>query len=256
MSVVELGEGWDSVATLVDGRWVERRPKRDEVGAWLLRETRVLPWLAPQLPLTVPIPLVWRENPLVVRHELVPGEPGELTAVDGRMLGRFLRALHSADVAKARELGAEPEVLALDAVLPLLGPLAERGRALLAEVRDYPADTVIHADLGPEHLLKEDGQVSGVIDWSDVSIGDPARDLAWLLFGTSAECVAAFSAEYEVTADLRRRAWAWNQLGPWYEVTYGLENGRPDLVESGLAGTRARLAETSQPCREEKDRQG
>lgn len=76
MSGEELGEGWDSVATLVDGRWVERRPKRDEVRAWLLRETRVLPWLAPQLPLTVPIPLVWRENLLVIRHELVPGEPG------------------------------------------------------------------------------------------------------------------------------------------------------------------------------------
>lgn len=256
MSGEELGEGWDSVATLVDGRWVERRPKRDEVRAWLLRETRVLPWLAPQLPVAVPIPLVWRENPLVIRHELVPGEPGELTADDGRTLGRFLRALHGADVAKARELGAATEVLALDAVPPLLGPLADRGWALLAEVRGYPAATVIHADLGPEHVLKRDGRVSGVIDWTDVSVGDPARDLAWLLHGTSAECVAGFSAEYEVTPVLRRRAGAWNRLGPWYEVTYGLENDRPDLVESGLAGTRARLAETSQPCREEKDRQG
>ncbi|GAA1030271.1 MULTISPECIES: phosphotransferase [Amycolatopsis] len=256
MAGEDLGEGWDSVATLVDGRWVERRPKRDEVRAWLLRETTVLPWLAPQLPLPVPIPVVWQENPLVVRRELVPGEPGELTADDGGALGRFLRALHSADVPKARELGAVPEDLALDAVPPLLGPLADRARALLAEVEDYPADTVVHGDVGPEHVLKQDGRVSGVIDWSDVSIGDPARDLAWLLFGTSAECVAAFSAEYEVTPELRRRAWAWNQLGPWYEVTYGLENDRPDLVESGLAGTRARLVETSQPCREEKDRQG
>lgn len=101
----------------------------------------------------------------------------------------------------ARELGAATEVLALDAVPPLLGPLADRGWALLAEVRGYPANTVIHADLGPEHVLKRDGRVSGVIDWTDVSVGDPARDLAWLLHGTSAECVAGFSAEYEVTPE-------------------------------------------------------
>jgi len=240
--VTALGEGWDSVATLVDDRWVERRPKRAEVRELLRREARVLPWLAPQLPLAVPIPVVWQEDPLVVRHELVPGEPGELTADDGRVLGRFLRALHGADVPAARSLGVAAVEVSLDAVLPLLGPLGAEGRALLAEVRAYPADTVVHADLGPEHLLRRDGRLTGVIDWSDLAIGDRALDLAWLLHGAPADCVAGLEAEYPVTAELRRRAAAWNRLGPWHEVVYGLENDRPDLVTSGLAGVRDRMA--------------
>ena len=33
-----LGEGWDSTAELVDG-WVERRPRRPEIGPQLLRES-------------------------------------------------------------------------------------------------------------------------------------------------------------------------------------------------------------------------
>ena len=43
-----LGEGWDSTAFLVGGRWVERRPRRPEIGPQLVRETVVMPWLAIQ----------------------------------------------------------------------------------------------------------------------------------------------------------------------------------------------------------------
>ncbi len=83
------------MATLVDDRWVERRPRRPEVAAQLLRETRLLPWLAAQLPLQVPVPRVAGENPLVVRHALIPGSAIETPCAEqGFLIGRFLRALH------------------------------------------------------------------------------------------------------------------------------------------------------------------
>ena len=46
--------GWDSRAWL-DGDWLHREPRRAEVRPRLLAETRLLPWLAPQLPLPVPV---------------------------------------------------------------------------------------------------------------------------------------------------------------------------------------------------------
>ena len=37
-----------------------------------------------------------------------------------------------------------------------------------------------HADLGAEHLLATDGRLTGVIDWSDAAVTDPALDFARL----------------------------------------------------------------------------
>ena len=45
--------GRDSRAWL-DGDWLHREPRREEVRPRLLAETRLLPWLAP-LPLPVPV---------------------------------------------------------------------------------------------------------------------------------------------------------------------------------------------------------
>ncbi|MGW4482623.1 aminoglycoside phosphotransferase family protein [Amycolatopsis sp. NPDC004368] len=241
---VWLGEGWDSVAALVDGRWVERRPRRDEVRELLRRETRVMPWLAPRLPVRVPVPVVRREEPLVVRHEFVPGGPVEvLTAEHGRVIGEFLRVLHAVDVGEAAARGVvagdRVEVLAefSEVVVPRVG-----GAELLDEVRGFPVDAVVHADLGPEHVLVNEDQISGVIDWSDVCLDDRARDLAWALFGASPAFAEGVAEAYGMPEELHRRAWAWHRLGPWFEVTHGVATGQPDLVESGLAGVRERLA--------------
>jgi aminoglycoside phosphotransferase (APT) family kinase protein len=100
---------------------------------------------------------------------------------------------------------------------------------------------LIHADLGPEHLLVREGRISGVIDWTDAEIGDPALDLCWLL-NDAPEAVAEGVAEaYAVTPELRRRAHDWHRLGPWYGVHRGLLLGLPEDVESGLSGILARL---------------
>ena len=37
---------------------------------------------------------------------------------------------------------------------------------------------LLHGDLKTDHLLAMDGELTGVIDWGDASIGDPAWDLA------------------------------------------------------------------------------
>ncbi|MDN5854585.1 MAG: hypothetical protein L0K86_17390, partial [Actinomycetia bacterium] len=83
---------------ILEGRWIDRTPRRDEVCGWLLAEAELLPRLAPLLPLDVPVPAVVADDPLRVRHPIVAGEPvpGEASQSDGQRLGAFLRALHDA----------------------------------------------------------------------------------------------------------------------------------------------------------------
>ena len=49
-----------------------------------------------------------------------------------------------------------------------------------AEIWDFEP-RIVHGSLSDDALLVEDDRVTGVIDWSTLSVGDPASDLAWLL---------------------------------------------------------------------------
>lgn len=249
-----ISAGWDSAATLVEDRWVDRTPRRPVVEARLRTETRLLPWLAPQLPLAVPIPAVMSEEPLRVRHVMIPGAPiGDADASMGAAVGAFLRALHSVPVVGALALGVPDRTAVLAERERTLGrfrrdvvgllPDSRRASAirLLDAVADAPVDTLVHGDLGPEHVLVRGGAVSGVIDWSDAHIGDAALDLAWALHGTPATFAQALALAYRPEHPVSRRAWLWHQLGPWHEVVHGLETGTPELVTSGLAGALHRL---------------
>ena len=91
----------------------------------------------------------------------------------------------------------------------------------------------MHCDVGPSHLLVRDGRLVGVIDWGDARVGDPAIDYAWLL--------NVPFPDWEVDAELRRRARIYHRLGPWHEVEYGVRTEQPERVRTGLAGVRSRL---------------
>jgi len=253
---VDPGQGWDSEAAVVEGRWLDRRPRRPEVAPHLLAETRLLPLLAPRLGLAVPVPVVLEAEPLLVRHPLVPGipcEPAALTAADGAAVGRFLRILHDTPRSEVADSGV-PDAAATRAelleglagmrerVLPLLPPGRRAAGAALLDAVGTPSPVcLVHADLGPAHLLVTDGRVSGVIDWSDARTGDPALDLAWTLHGTPAAFADALVAAYSPTTEQVARGRLWHQLGPWWEALAGVDFLGDEYVESGLTGVLDRL---------------
>jgi aminoglycoside phosphotransferase (APT) family kinase protein len=253
-----VGDGWDSFVVEVGGN-VFRFPRRPEVETWLEREAALLPELAPTLPVAVPhFAHVGRAGVPYVGYRKIEGLPA-VSGIDectGEDLGLFLVALHAFPVDRARELGVpcfEPRewrgrlhrfVSALRArVVPLLEPgERERAEALFARVERLEfVPALVHADLGPEHVLCRGGRVVGVIDWSDARVGDPAIDLAWCLHGTPDAVASAVARVYGVDEALRERALFYHCLGPWHEVVHGLDTGEQRFVRSGLDGVRTRL---------------
>lgn len=214
-----------------------------------------MPWLAARLSVELPVPRVIQDEPLLVRHRYVAGEP--LQTADIGLCAEIavaLRRLHAQPVAEAVGLGVPDAVTSRAAfsaelvrfqheVLPLLDAhYREAGLGLLEQVAEAAFDSLVHGDLGPEHILVRDASKVGIIDWTDAHIGDAAVDLAWLLHGTDPDFGTAFRRAYAPNPETLQRSLAWHRLGPWHEVVYGLDEHRPELVASGLAGVKARLA--------------
>ena len=218
-----------------------RFPRRAGVEAALEAEIALLPAIAPALPVDVP----WFEhisrNPLFVGYRMIRGAP--LVDEDAGRVRSFLDALHAFDpsglpverpgwVEAYRDQCVEFERLVLPLVDQDLRVQAKRLFGDAETLVDFePA--LLHADLGPAHLLVRDGRLAGVIDWGDARVGDPALDYAWLLNGPF--------VHWDVDPDLRRRARFYHRLGPWYEAHYGLFTHKPAHVERGLAGIKDRL---------------
>ncbi|MFZ1412504.1 MAG: phosphotransferase, partial [Micropruina sp.] len=72
----------------------------------------------------------------------------------------------------------------------------------------------LHGDPHPLNLLTQAGALSGVIDWGDLTAGDPASDLAtaWLTFDAAGRVVfidqCRASGRYDEAVWQRARAWA------------------------------------------------
>jgi Phosphotransferase enzyme family len=241
LTTLEIDTGYDFEVAIVDDAWVFRFPRRSGVEAALELEIALLPLLAPALPVDLPAFEYISREPLFVGYPVIRGTP--LVDEDADGVRAFLEALHALDPSRLpvdshdwvdayRSQCAEFERL----VLPLVDSDARRqAQQLFGEVETLVGfePALLHADLGPDHLLVRDGRLAGVIDWGDARVGDPALDYAWLLNGPF--------PDWDVDPDLRRRARFYHRLGPWYEAHYGLFTHQPVHVERGLNGIRERL---------------
>jgi aminoglycoside phosphotransferase (APT) family kinase protein len=260
--VVEpVGAGWDFDTYEVDGRWIFRFPRRPEVDERTRREIEFLPKLAGALPVSVPRFEFVSLDPVLVGYRKLGGEPMRASCPAGtaRDVARFLSELHSFPLERAFELRLGTDAWRAESaaelsdlhkqVAPLLTP--EEAEVAAAMFHEYLGDgsssgfepALVHADLGPEHLLSDGDRLTGVIDWTDARIGDPALDFAWLLHGPDPAFADALVESYDGRVDeaFRRRASFFHRVGPWHEVIYGLSLGDERFVRSGLEGVRARL---------------
>jgi aminoglycoside phosphotransferase (APT) family kinase protein len=262
-----LANGWDNAIFRLGDSLLARMPRREFGARTIAHEQRWLPLLAPRLPVKVPAPLrvgrpapgfpySWSVVPYLPGTPAADAEPGELDlSVVAAQVGGFLSAMHRPAPPDAPEnpfrgipLGGRADTF--EENLALLSGQADG--ATIAGARRLWADALaapaydgpprwLHGDLHPANILAEHRRVSAIIDFGDITAGDPASDLsvAWMLLPL--EWHAAFRAAYGNTGeDLWRRARGWAlALGTAF-VAHSADN--PQIHRIGLRALRAALA--------------
>ncbi len=198
-------------------RWVVRAPRRAAASALVDVEARLLPRLALLLPVAVPAPAGYCDLPeggRCVVYPFVAGSPlhaGRLAPGSAvtHELGRVLAALHNvpaevfdeagaptytAEQYRQRRLSDVDRAAATGHVPPAL---LTRWEKALEQVTSWRfASTPVHGDLAAEHVLVDDGQISGIIDWGEARVADPADDLAWVAAGAGSEALDGVLESY------------------------------------------------------------
>ncbi len=244
--VVPLGQGLDNTAFLVEDIVL-----RVSDGPSVVREARLLALLAPSVSVPVPQPRFADGCLGVLAYQLLPGRPllGE-SAFPGlaRRLGRFLRGLHSIDQAMLGALLSRDDVHPEEWLQDLDGP--EDLLAVLTATVPPPTDqyAVVHADLGAEHLLAVGEDLTGVIDWSDAAIADPAVDFARLYRDFGLEFLRSVVDAYGGLQDADRtlqRVQYYARCAALEDLAYGRTTGHSQYAKAAEASIR-RLFEVSE----------
>jgi len=220
------GEGWDNVTFRLGDELAMRIPRR-RLGAELLaNEMAWLPVVSEGLPLKVPEPVVTGRPTERFSHpwavvRWVPGCTADLTELSPGESERFASALlllHREAPANApdnehRGVALETRRDQAEELWPTTFPsrLEQRWSEGLAAPMTHERRW-LHGDLHPRNVIAESGRITGLIDWGDLCVGDPATDLAsgWMLFGRVER--ERFFATYGADVPMRRRAAGWATL--------------------------------------------
>jgi aminoglycoside 2''-phosphotransferase len=273
-TVHPITRGWDSFVLEVNDELIFRFPMRDDVITYFQKEMSLLPVL--EQALSTPIPHfdyighgdasypfmfvgyrklvgVSLEDESITQEQLAALTPALTT---------FLSELHSFPVAQAvqtgvqdhtpeqwRELYHERYVDLRKRVFPLLDVELRTKSARLWENfldnKDIFAfqPVLIHCDLACEHILcdPEHGVLTGVIDWGDATIGDPALDFVGLHHGHGREFAERVLAYYrgKVDAAFWQRMDFYLCYGPFSELLFGAYSGNEKFIAQGIEGLRA-----------------
>lgn len=229
--VEPAASGWDNALFRIGPDLCARLPRRAASVPLVEHEQRWLPALAPRLPLPVPVPLrigrpgagypwPWSICPWVAGRPALEAPLRDPIAA-ARQLGGFLAALHQPAPADAPANPFRGVPLAdrhdrtLEAVDLLDGIDRAAARAAWQELAAAPPwagpPVWLHGDLHPGNVLVDDGRLVAVVDFGDLTAGDPACDLAvaWMLLPPEARPAlrAAHGAVDDATWT-RARAWA------------------------------------------------
>jgi aminoglycoside phosphotransferase (APT) family kinase protein len=235
-----------------------RLPRRPRAPGLLRTERRWLPILAADLPLPVPVPVRagepsdrFPETWTIARW--VDGSPADIAPIsDPRSadtLAGFLLALHrlapgAAPVSRNRGVPLATLESDFEAWLPIAGDAAADARRVFEQAAEAPvwdgAPLWLHGDLHPANVVVAAGRLTGVLDFGDMCVGDPATDLsaAWVLLpdGTAPRFFDAYANATDATIQ-RARGWAVLRaiglIGIGQNGDRGLPGGKPTWGPAG-----------------------
>ncbi len=201
LTITELTNGWDNVMFRLGSELTVRIPRRAQAAALIEHEQRWLPVIGPALSLPVPIPvrlgqptdyypwawsvLPWFAGTAVGLHTPEGRQADEMAVA----LGRFLAGLHrpaaiDAPINEGRGCALEyrdemtrSRIEQLADHVDAAATLQRWQSCLAAPIWDGPP-MWLHGDLHPFNLVMSGGVLQAVVDFGDITGGDPATDLA------------------------------------------------------------------------------
>lgn len=227
-----FADGWDNSMWRLGSELVVRLPRRTLAVSLITNEQRALPEIGPALAglgIRTPTPVIvgaagdgfpwpWSIVPWIDGTTALSSPRAE-NATWAPRLAAALQALHSPAPVDApinpvrgralitRDEAMRPRLDALPARSALRGAWAEGLAAPPSVERVW-----IHGDLHPGNVLVHQGRLAALIDFGDVTVGDPAYDLAsaWMLFDAPGRETfrAANGSRYDDATWVRARAWA------------------------------------------------
>jgi len=228
--ITPLAFGWDNISFRIGERRIARLPRRELAVELISNEATWLPELAPFLPLPIPAPEFRGEPgegypwPWLIAP-LLPGEPAAYCAFDttavAHQLGQFLSSLHRPAPADAprNPFRGGPLSSRADGAYDRFAIVTDSGNRrrlenLFRDSMEAPvhsgAPVWLHGDLHPLNILIEDEAISAVVDFGDITAGDPATDLSagWSLVADAHEEFWRAYGGGDDSLRLRARGWA------------------------------------------------
>lgn len=222
--------GWDNDIYRLGKDYAVRLPHRQIAVQLLKNEQTWLPILANRLPIPTPVtlrigqpefdyPWTWSILPWIAGKAADLAAPHADQAIP---LAKFLKALHQPAPPNApinlsrcvpiqdRAKGVEERLNRLKKKTNLITPTIENIWAAALKADRATEKRWIHADLHARNVVVQDGKISGIIDWGDLTSGDIATDLAciWMLLGDAQARTTALEY-YQPSAATLARAKGW-----------------------------------------------
>jgi aminoglycoside phosphotransferase (APT) family kinase protein len=227
-----LAEGWDNSQFRLGQELIVRLPRRKLAVRLIEHEQAWLPRIGPTLPLPIPVPVrfgrpsalfpwPWSIVGWIAGSDAMSASVSDTTA-EGIRLGRFFAALHTPAPASAPENRFRGVPLA---------ERAERDGQALQSLRNQghvPDDALtiwkealhtppydgpplwLHGDPHAGNVVIDHGQIVSVIDWGDITSGDPASDLVgcWMMLDKAGRDATRSVLPHDDDTWKRAQGWA------------------------------------------------
>lgn len=232
LPLAQFADGWDNSLWRLGSELLVRLPRRALAVPLIGHEQRALPEIGPALAavgIRTPVPIFsglpnadfpwpWSIVPWIAGTPAIQLPRAENSQWAPQLAGT-LGALHVTAPADAplNPVRGRALVTRDEAMRPRLEQFSEHpalGAAWSAglEAPRNTEDVWVHGDLHPGNVLVDQCRLSALIDFGDVTTGDPAYDLAssWMLFDAAGRDAfrAATTARYDEATWIRARAWA------------------------------------------------
>lgn len=233
INIQYINAGWDNKLFLVNDQIIFRFPRRSFAAELIERENLLLNHLQTRISLSIPNPIYLgkpcKHYPFHFHgYHIIPGRSGAHAKLNQQErkksiipLANFLKELHSIKKEEAIQLDAKPQKSNRSDIDSMLQRLNNRIKLIIenniveinqnifnreieiAKDIKLPENTVglIHGDLYANHILFNNGELTGIIDWGDSGINHQSIDFGIIHCFYPERCHDIFLKHYESSID-------------------------------------------------------